>query len=202
MIASLRGQYRGKLGDAIIVDAAGVGYEVVLPPVVEQELGGLAEGQELFLHIAYVASRDQPAPVLYGFTRPEEKEFWGLLRSVPRVGPRQACRAMVLPVNRIAQAIAERNTNLVDSLPGISAQGAEKIVATLRNKVSQFVHDDEIRPAAAPSLGAEELKRMAVDLLVDMGIRRADAVRDVDKLLDSNPGLQKVEDVVMEYFRK
>ncbi|HZO31139.1 MAG TPA: OB-fold domain-containing protein, partial [Chloroflexota bacterium] len=101
MIAALRGTYRGRSGDGIIVDVGGVGYEVVLPPIVEQALGALDEGQALELRIAYVATRDNPIPVLYGFARDEERQFWDLLRSVSRVGPKSAARAMVLPINRI-----------------------------------------------------------------------------------------------------
>ena len=136
MIAALRGTYRGRPGDGIVVDVGGIGYEVVLPPIVEQALGSLEEGRALDLRIAYVATRDNPIPGLYGFARDEERQFWDLLRSVSRVGPKSAARAMVLPINRIAEAIRDQNTHLVDSLPGISAAGAEKIVATLRRKKS------------------------------------------------------------------
>jgi len=201
MIAALRGTYRGRSGDGIIVDVGGVGYEVVLPPIVEQALGALDEGQALELRIAYVATRDNPIPVLYGFARDEERQFWDLLRSVSRVGPKSAARAMVLPINRIAEAIRDQNTHLVDSLPGISAAGAEKIVATLRRKVDPFAALEEVAsPGLPPS--DDELKRLAIDLLVEMGIRRPDAGRAVVKLLEADPPPRTVEDVVMEYFKR
>ena len=38
MIASLRGKLRRKLDDRVVVEAAGVGYEVFVPPVTQQEL--------------------------------------------------------------------------------------------------------------------------------------------------------------------
>ena len=83
MIVSLRGVFRGRTNDGIVVDVDGVGYEVVLPPIVEQALGELSDGSPLDLRIAYHATRDQPVPVLYGFTRDEEKRFWELLKSAP-----------------------------------------------------------------------------------------------------------------------
>ena len=201
MIAALRGTYRGRGGDGIILDVGGVGYEVVLPPIVEQALGALEDGRALDLRIAYVATRDNPIPVLYGFARDEERQFWDLLRSVSRVGPKSAARAMVLPINRIAEAIRDQNTHLVDSLPGISAAGAEKIVATLRKKVGPYAELEEIAsPDAPPS--DDELRRLAVDLLVEMGIRRPEASRAVLKLLEVDPPPRTVEDVVMEYFKR
>ena len=201
MIAALRGAYRGRSGETVVLDVGGVGYEVLLPPIVEQSLGTLVDGTPLDLKIAYVATRDQPTPMLYGFLREEEKQFWMLLKSVARIGPRGAARAMVLPINRIAQAIAEQNTRLVDSLPGISAAGAEKIVATLRQKVASFAALEDMAAPPRPT-DDDELKRLAVELLVEMGIKRPDATRDVTRLLEARPELQAVEDVVMEYFRR
>ena len=201
MITSLRGVYRGRAQDGIVLDVGGVGYEVVLPPIVEQGLGPLVEGAPLDLKIAYLATRDQPTPVLYGFARDEERQFWALLKSVARVGPKGAARAMVLPINRIAQAIVEQNTRLVDSLPGISTAGAEKIVATLRQKVRDFATLEDTATAPAPP-SDDELKRLSVELLVEMGIRRPDASREVSKLLQARPELRAVEDVVVEYFRR
>ena len=48
----------------------------------------------------------------------------------------------------------------------------------------------------------DELRRLAVDLLVEMGIRRPDASRAVVKLLELEPPPRTVEDVVMEYFKR
>ena len=201
MIAALKGTYRGRTGDGIILDVQGVGYEVMLPPIVEQSLGVLEEGRALDLRIAYIATRDNPIPVLYGFARDEERQFWDLLRSVSRVGPKSAARAMVLPINRMAEAIRDQNTHLVDSLPGISAAGAEKIVATLRKKVGPYAALEEVAAPAAPT-SEDELERLATDLLVEMGIRRPDARRAVVKLLEADPPPQTVEDIVMEYFKR
>ena len=40
VIASLRGRLRAKLEDRVILEAAGVGYEVFLPPVTQRALAG------------------------------------------------------------------------------------------------------------------------------------------------------------------
>jgi holliday junction DNA helicase RuvA len=201
MIAALKGTYRGRTDDGIVVDVNGVGYEVVLPPIVEQALGVLEEGRAVDLRISYIATRDNPVPVLYGFARDEERRFWDLLRSVARVGPKSAARAMVLPIRSIAEAIRDQNTHLVDSLPGISAASAEKIIATLRRKIEPFTLLEEAAGPEPPA-SENELKRLATDLLVEMGIRRPDASRAVAKLLESDPPPQTVEEVVMEYFRQ
>ncbi len=64
-----------------------------------------------------------------------------------------------------------------------------------------FAALEETATARLPSTD-DELKRLAVELLVEMGIKRPDATRDVARLLKAQPELRAVEDVVMEYFRQ
>lgn len=203
MIASLRGIVSATIAEGVILDVNGVGYEVFLPPVVAQALQDHPADGTVELKIAALATRDQPLPVLYGFLHEEEKQFWQLLRTVPRIGPKGAARALVLPINRIAAAIKEGNRNLIDNLPGVSADGAEKIITALRKKVEPFASlaDAEVTSGSAVD-NKEELQQVSIALLVEMGIRRPEAAASVTRLLDAHPGLTRVEDVVTEYFRK
>lgn len=201
MIASLTGVYQGRQDDAIILEVGGVGYLVVLPPVVWDALGELQPGQALHLKIVYQASAQQPKPTLFGFLSEEEKEFFELLASVPRMGGRNAARAMVLPVNVLAQAIQEGNRELLDRLPGVSASGAEKIIASLRKKVGRFAMLEHVA-AAPPAQDHEELKSDAIDLLVLMDVKRPEAVRSVEQILAERPEIATVQDVVTEFFRR
>jgi len=203
MIATLRGTVQSMINEGVILDVNGVGYEVFLPPVVAQALEEQPPDGPVELKIAALATRDAPLPVLYGFLHEEEKQFWQLLRSVPRVGPEGAARAMVLPINRIAVAIKEGNRNLIDNLPGVSADGAEKIITALRKKVEPFAALGDTEVSSGNALDSrDELASVSVALLVEMGIRRPEAVSAVARLLEAQPELTRVEDVVTEYFRK
>ena len=46
---------------------------------------------------------------------------------------------MAVPIDRIAQAIQDGNKPFLDALPGVTLDGAEKMVASLRKKVAPFV---------------------------------------------------------------
>lgn len=204
MFSYLSGQYKGPLtqgGGAVLLEVNGIGYEVVVPPVVEHEIEGTcAVDEPLLLYVSAQSGRDQPWPVLFGFLRPEERSFWELLKSVPRIGGKGAARAIVVPVPEVARAIHEGNKGFLDALPGITLEGAEKIIASLRKKVGPFLEADS--PARSP-LGsrASELRQDAVDLLVVMGVKRLDAQRGVEQLLSSRPDLVGVQDLITEYFR-
>jgi holliday junction DNA helicase RuvA len=201
VIASLTGVFKGRTGDSAIVDVSGIGYLVFLPPVVWDALSTIERDQPLQLTISYQVSAQQPRPTLFGFLFEEEKEFFELLASVPRMGGRNAARAMVLPVNVLANAIQESNSDFLDRLPGVSSNGAEKIIANLRQKVASFAALERVA-AAPPADTREDLKTDAIDLLVMMDVKKTEAARGVEQILESNPHLSTVQDVVTEFFKR
>jgi Holliday junction DNA helicase RuvA len=203
----LRGTYKGPApeGDgAILLEAGGVGYEVILPPIVESELvTSVRVDDPLLLYVSAQAGRDQPWPVLFGFLRSDQRAFWELLKSVPRVGGKGAARAIVVPIDQIAAAIQGGNRAFLDGLPGITLDGADKMIASLRKKVGPFVEGAEgAAPVRrGPRTPADEVREDAVALLIQMGLKRIDAVRAVSGILSDQDGITSVQDVVTEYLR-
>ena len=206
MYSYVRGIYKGQPAEGsgvVLVEAAGIGYEVLVPPVTEQEIAATRNLDDpLLLYVSAQAGRDQPWPVLFGFLRPEEKAFWELLKSVPRVGGKGAARAMAVPVPRIAQAIRDGNKAFLDSLPGVTLEGAEKMIASLRKKVGPFVRPAQpaLARGAAPN-AADETREDAVAVLAAMGVKRAEAQKAIDELLTSRDDLVSVQDLITAYFR-
>ncbi|HTD78155.1 MAG TPA: Holliday junction branch migration protein RuvA [Chloroflexota bacterium] len=206
MYSYLRGLYKGHAPDneeAIIVEAAGIGYEVFVPPIVDQEVSATYQLDDgLVLHVSAQSGRDQPWPVLFGFLTARQKSFWQLLISVPRVGGRVAARAMVAPVETIAEAIQQGNRAYLDGLPGITLDGADKMIASLRKKVGPFV-----QPAArvvVPRVRlneADEMREDAIAILMQMGLKRLEAQRGVDQLLASRDDVVSVQDIVTHFLR-
>ncbi|MDQ6675492.1 MAG: hypothetical protein M3069_32980 [Chloroflexota bacterium] len=206
MYSYLRGIYKGHAAqgdESILVEAAGIGYEVFIPPIVDQEISATYQDDDpLVLHVSTQSGRDQPWPTLFGFLTPRQKAFWELLVSVPRVGGKVAARAMVVPIEGIAEAIQRGDRVFLDGLPGITLDGADKMIASLRKKVGPFV-----QPASAvvmPTVRRSESEGMredAVSLLVVMGIKRPEAQRGVDQLLASREDIISIQDIVTEYFR-
>jgi holliday junction DNA helicase RuvA len=206
MYAYLRGIYRGHSAEgdeAITLEVGGIGYEVLVPPIVDQELSASYPIEsELLLYVSAQSGRDQPWPVLFGFVTPEQKAFWQLLISVPRVGGRVAARAMVAPIESIAEAIQESNRAFLDGLPGITLEGADRMIASLRKKVGPFTRPVSRLPAArARRTDAEEMRDDAVTLLMQMGLKRPEAQRGVDQLLASRDDITSIQDIITEYFR-
>ena len=87
MIATLTGRLRRRLEDRVVLEVGGVGYEIYLPPIAMRALQHATadagdKASELHLVIYYHATRDQPRPVLIGFTCDLDKEFFEKLITV------------------------------------------------------------------------------------------------------------------------
>lgn len=207
MYSYLRGIYRGKVDDnfeAIIVEVSGIGYEAIVPPIVEQQLSASYQVDDpIVLYVTTQSGRDQPWPTLFGFLSAREKAFWELLVSVPRVGGKLAARAMVAPIEDIAEAIAGGNRAFLDGLPGITLDGADKIIASLRKKVAAFTTPGQTKPTPLPIHKSEtdEMRDDAVTLLVQMGLKRIEAQRGVDQLLATREDVISIQDIITEFFR-
>ena len=116
-------------------------YEVLVPLVLWPELqviqdeGSAPRATAIGLHIFYSASANQPVPVLVGFLRRAERDFFRKFTTVEGIGPAKAVKAMNISVSTIARAIEQEDRATLTRLPGIGARGADKIIATLRGKV-------------------------------------------------------------------
>ena len=212
MIATLSGRLRRKLEDRVIVECGGLGYEVFLPPIAQRQIehvtaGPGEKGSELELVIYYHATRDQPRPVLIGFTSDLDKEFFEKLITVKDIGPMVAARALALPVGELAAAIARQDEKFLRGLPGVGPQKAKNIVAQLQNKVAKFALAREGAPAepvaAAPKpVDADGLRELVWEIMVkQLGHRPSEASQLITDALRRRPSIMSPEELFDEIYR-
>jgi holliday junction DNA helicase RuvA len=211
MIATLRGRVRRKLDDRIVLECGGIGYEVFLPPIALRQLDGVhADDGEASLELVvyYHATRDQPRPVLIGFTSDLDKEFFERLITVKDIGPMIAARALAAPVSELAAAIARQDEKYLRALPGIGPQKAKNIVAQLQGKVAKFALAREgetvLAPAASPaaSTDLEGLRELVWEVLVkQLGHRPGEASQLIADALRRRPDIATAEALFDEIYR-
>jgi holliday junction DNA helicase RuvA len=212
VIATLTGRLRRKLEDRVIVECGGLGYEVFLPPIALRQIehvgaGPGEKGSELELVIYYHATRDQPRPVLIGFTSDLDKEFFEKLITVKDIGPMVAARALALPVGELASAIARQDEKFLRGLPGVGPQKAKNIVAQLQNKVAKFALARAGAPvepvAAAPApVDADGLRELVWEIMVkQLGHRPSEASQLITDALRRRPGIKSPEELFDEIYR-
>jgi len=212
VIATLAGRLRRKLEDRVILECGGLGYEVFLPPIalrqIEQVTAGPGEkGSELELVIYYHATRDQPRPVLIGFTSDLDKEFFEKLITVKDIGPMVAARALALPVAELAAAIARQDEKFLRGLPGIGPQKAKNIVAQLQSKVAKFAlvragaAAEPIDVTPAP-VDADGLRELVWEIMVkQLGHRPSEASQLITDALRRRPSIMSPEELFDEIYR-
>ncbi|HET6150367.1 MAG TPA: Holliday junction branch migration protein RuvA [Polyangia bacterium] len=134
MIAHLRGQLIENDGETIVVDVAGVGYQVWISGAT---LGGLpALGVELRLHVHSHFIKDEPLR-LYGFTDADERRLFQTLIDVQGVGPRVALAILAgLPAGELVRAIAGGDVARLTQIKGVGRKIAERLTVELRDKIA------------------------------------------------------------------
>jgi Holliday junction DNA helicase RuvA len=214
MIATLTGRLRRKLDDRIVLECGGIGYEVYLPPIAMRALESATPeagdtGSELALVIYYHATRDQPRPVLIGFTSDLDKEFFEKLITVKDIGPMIAARSLAAPVAELAAAIARQDEKYLRALPGIGPQKAKNIVAQLQSKVGKFALAREDAPAQSPAaaapgapLDADGLRELVWEVLTkQLGHRPSEASQLITDALRRRPNVATPEELFDEIYR-
>lgn len=214
----------GKIPDNPGHPGTGLIYEVMLPAFAATRLSVKA-GQVVTLHtFQFIESTAQGAtmfPRLAGFLTQQDKQFFELFVTCKGIGHKRALRAMILDTNVLASAIADRDAKLIQTMPEVGKKLAETIVVTLRDKVEHFVSAAAYPEGAegprgqgaqagtadadgVASSGGGRLPREALEVLIQLGEQRTQAVQWIDRVLaveneDDRPG--DVQDVVAAVYR-
>jgi Holliday junction DNA helicase RuvA len=213
MIARLTGELVEIRGDRAWVEPGhGLTYEVMLPAFAAVRLAA-SEGQTVTLHtFQFIESTAQGAtmfPRLAGFATAEDKAFFELFVTCKGIGHKRALRAMVLDTGTLAGAIADRDVKLIQTMPEVGKKLAETIVVTLRDKVEGFTGVGQRMPAVGFGGGTEAgsggrgggLAREALEVLVQLGENRSQALQWVDRVLAGDDRPEQVQDVVAAVYR-
>lgn len=193
-------------GGAALLRCDHTTYELLIPGFDQQRLATMVGQRVLFHTLYYLENQNQGSayiPRLIGFASPEDREFFELFTTVKGIGNRKALRALQLPFATIAAAIAQRDLDLLKSLPEIGKRTAETIVAELHGKVDRFVELKPLSGAGGAPLDDARgaLVRDAVAVLSQLGEQKVVARQLVDRALLADPTLDSAESLVAAAFR-
>ncbi|HUC30490.1 MAG TPA: Holliday junction branch migration protein RuvA [Candidatus Acidoferrum sp.] len=164
MIAHLRGKLLVKHPNQVIVETAGVGYEVTISVPTFSDLP--AVGADVALHIHTHVREDVLA--LYGFLRSTEKVLFERLISVSGIGPKLAITTLSgIAADDMVRAIRSNDVARLTRIPGIGKKTAERMVLELRDKLP------EAGPMAAPTVPAmSATEEDVLSALINLGYQR------------------------------
>lgn len=132
MIGRLRGLLAAKLRESVILDVAGVGYEIAVTPSALVELPSV--GEEVVLHTHLHVREDQLS--FFGFPAADQRDLFRLLIGVSGVGPKVAMAILgTMPVDDLRRAVVGEDVAALTAVPGIGKRGAQKLILELRPKL-------------------------------------------------------------------
>ena len=178
MIYYVKGEFVLKSATQVVVDCAGVGYDVQISLNTYADVEPLSNG---LLYTYHLVRED--AQQLFGFSTQREKSLFELLISVSGVGANTA-RVILssLAPHEVEQAIMSEDAHTLQGVKGIGAKTAQRIVIDLRDKVAKTAVAGEGAVAASGGARAE-----AYAALTTLGITAKQTENILNKLLKSNP---------------
>jgi Holliday junction DNA helicase RuvA len=187
MIATISGKLAVREPGRVIIETAGVGYEIAIPLSTYYRLP--PAGSPVALEVRQVIREDSWQ--LYGFMSAGEKRAFDLLMQVQHVGPKLALGILSnLSPDDLVAAIGREDVARLDAVPGIGTRVAERIVRELRDKAAEL---KLIAPATAmPVAVAGGVVDDAVSALVNLGYKPAEAKRAVDSIMPAEDGAQEI----------
>ncbi len=193
------------------IEVSGVRYDVLVPaflwPEIQETVDSAPEGDpgpEVGLHVLYHATANVPVPLLVGFLRRPERDFFRKFTTVEGLGPTKAVKAMTVSVSTIARAIEQEDQAVLTRLPGIGPRVAGKIIATLRGKVvaEAALKDGALEsPVDLDGLKRDRVALDAVEAIAALGYARTEARRWVDDALTEDPDIATVEELTLAVLR-
>jgi len=192
MITFLQGKLVESLPTQVVVEANGIGYEVLIPLSSFDKLP--APGQPVKLLTQLIVRED--AHILYGFMSVVERDLFRLLiNSVSGIGPKTALN-ILSGMNAVAfrGAVAGGDVKSLSQISGVGKKTAERIVVELRDKIGAA---GALEAASAKhSLSPDDQKTNDATLaLMALGFKQADAheaVRAAQAMLGANATVEQL----------
>ena len=190
MISYIRGTLVEKTPARIVVEAAGVGYEMLIPLSSFDTLGPV--GSEALVRTHFHVRED--AHELYGFASEKERWLFRLLLTVSGIGPRSALTILSgVGVDDFCDAIVREETDTLTAISGVGRKTAQRLIVELKSKISQ----QDVQLIGAGGKGAlRDGVAEAVQALISLGFTAPIARKAVEKFAENAKKTLSVEELI------
>lgn len=190
MIGRIHGVLLEKTPPEVLIDVAGVGYELHLPMTSFYKLPKVGESCTLFTH--FVVRED--AQLLFGFADKLERGLFRELIKANGVGPKLGLAILSgMSAPQFLSAVQKEDVSSLTSLPGIGKKTAERLVVELRDRLAKFSQTlpspDNFSLGQDPDAGdtdtfvpVNDVKEEAVSALVALGYKPPQASKMVNSV--------------------
>ena len=199
MIAQIRGTLLEKAPSRLIVDVAGVGYDVQVPLSTFYVVGEPGTGVVLRIH-THVR---EDVIALYGFATPLEHDVFERLIAISGVGPKLALAVLSgIEPSELIKAVRVQDIARLTAIPGIGKKTAERISLELKDRLPTTLHTGG--QTVAPASAEDQLRTDLLSALLNLGYQRQAVEKAIDKVLRSSPDVrfeQALKDILRLLMR-
>jgi holliday junction DNA helicase RuvA len=185
MIAFIKGNLAAAKPISVVVEAAGVGYQVLIAANVFPALPAI--GTMITLHTSFIVREN--SHILYGFLSVGEKDFFEELMGVSGIGPKLALSLIGhLPIQDLCRAINEANIALISKVPGIGKRTSERLILEMRGKLTHLASYAAI-DLSSTSLSSPQAQKIhdAMSALINLGYNQITAQNAIKKTINDLP---------------
>lgn len=189
MIDYLKGKLVARSPTFVIVEVGGLGYRVNFPFSTYQALPLEGSTVSLYTHLQL---KDDGIS-LYGFLKEEERDFFLLLTTLSKIGPKSALRMLSsVSLPELKKAVKAGDLNALIRIPGIGRKTAQRMVLELK---------DKIKAEEPQESGEGILAEDAVAALTSLGYTRSEADKAVQTALSSVSKEMDLPELIKEALR-
>jgi Holliday junction DNA helicase RuvA len=193
MIGSIRGRIALKQPPRIVIECAGVGYEIETPMSTFLELPQV--GADVFLHTHLQVRED--AHSLFGFATAEEKRLFRALLRISGVGAKMALAILSgMTVSDFHRSVRHEDSAVLIKIPGVGRKTAERLIIEMRDRIDQ---DAPVSRIAGGVPGRTDARSEAFDALVALGYKPQEVKRLLGQLDVDN---KSAEDIIRSALRQ
>ncbi len=191
MITHIQGKLVEKNPTDVVIDCNGVGYMLNISL---HTFSQIPEQENLKLYTHLIVKED--SHTLFGFSSLAEREIFKMLISVSGVGASTA-RTMLssLTPKQVREGIAHGDIALIQSIKGIGAKTAARVILDLKDKILKVYDIDELS-----SVKNNTSKDEALSALEVLGFIRKQSERVVDRIVTNQPNAN-VETIIKEALK-
>ena len=187
MITHIHGKLIEKTPAYVVVDINGVGYKIKISLQTFSAIDG--EFCKLYTHL----SIKEDSHTLFGFFEESERHLFRSLISVSGVGPSTAQIILsTYTTEEIINHITTADVNSIQSVKGIGAKTAQRIIIDLKDKVAKGIPTSDLLFDKIDNTIKEE----ALSALLALGFAKKGAENKIDKVLKTTPDITSVEELV------
>ncbi len=191
MITYVKGQITFKAPTHIVVEAGGIGYLINISLHTYARIESLEQVKILtYYHVK------EDSQQLYGFADDDERRLFVRLISVSGVGPStaQVMLSTMSPEELRAAIVAENEASLC-KVKGIGRKTAKQIILDLKSVLLKEGGPSGVDALVASPAG-NAIRQEALSALLSLQVNKIQAQKALNKVLQENPALSKVEDLV------